>query len=257
MGYFQSIKVNNFRNFNDFNLEFSKSCNVLYGKNGCGKTNLLEAISICSKGRGFRKNKIFNFIKKNEEFFSNIANFIEGDINYELKVCSENNNNKFQKKIYLNGETSSEVNKKIQSLITFLIYIPENERLFIASPNTRRNLFDHFIFSNNSNYNTLLNLYKKNITERNIILNNNEIDQIWIENIEEQIAKSGMEIYQHRVTQVDIFEKNLAYINKYFNIPFKVNIQIRDPFFKERIDFSKPPVKAPKPVTKAPISVLA
>ena len=50
------------------------------------------------------------------------------------------------KKIKLNGENSSEVNNKIQSLITFLIYIPENERLFIASPTTRRNLFDHFIF---------------------------------------------------------------------------------------------------------------
>ena len=239
MGYFKSIKVNNFRNFSDFNLEFSNKCNVLYGTNGCGKTNLLEAISICSKGRGIRKDKIFNFIKKNEEFFSNTANFIEGDIDYELKVCSENNNNKFQKKIYLNGEISSEVNNKIQSLITFLIYLPENERLFIASPNTRRNLFDHFIFSNNFKYNTLLNFYKKNITERNIILNNNEIDQIWLENIEEQIAKSGMEIYQQRVIQVDIFEKNLEYINKYFNIPFKVNIQIRDPFFKETLSIEE------------------
>ena len=70
---------------------------MLYGTNGCGKTNLLEAISICSKGRGIRKDKIFNFIKK-RRIFLNIANFIEG-IEYELKVCSENNNNNFKKSI--------------------------------------------------------------------------------------------------------------------------------------------------------------
>ena len=171
MAYFKNIKVYNFRNFKDYNLDFSKKCNVLYGSNGCGKTNLLEALSIFSKGRGLRKDKIFNFIKTNEEFFSNNTNFIDENVEYELNVFSEIKNNKFQKKIKLNGEISTEVNNKIQSLITFLIYIPENERLFMASPTTRRNLFDHFIFSYNQRYNSLLNIYKKNIVERNIILN--------------------------------------------------------------------------------------
>ena len=63
MAYFKNIKVNNFRNFKDFNLEFSKKCNVFYGSNGSGKTNILEAISIFSKDRGLRKDKIFNLIK--------------------------------------------------------------------------------------------------------------------------------------------------------------------------------------------------
>ena len=116
MAHFKNIKVSNFRNFKDFNLDFSKKCNVFYGSNGCGKTNLLEAISIFSKGRGLRKDKIFNFIKKNEDYFSNDANFVDENIEYQLNVYSENKNNKFKKKIKLNGEISSEVNNKIQSL---------------------------------------------------------------------------------------------------------------------------------------------
>ena len=228
MAYFKNIKLSNFRNFKDLNLDFSKKCNVFFGPNGCGKTNILEAISIFSKGRGLRKDKIFNFIKKNEEIFSNNANFVNEDIEYELNVYSEIKNNKFQKKIKLNGEISSEVNNKIQSLITFLIYIPENERLFMASPTTRRNLFDHFIFSYNQSYNSLLNIYKKNIAERNIILNNYVTDQSWLEKIEEDIVKSGIEIYQQRIRQSDIFEKNLEHISKYLTIPFNLNIQIKD-----------------------------
>ncbi len=239
MGYFKNIKICNFRNFNEFELEFSNKCNVFYGINGCGKTNLLEAISICTSGRGIRKDKVINFIKKNKTFFSNIANFVDKNIEYKFKVISEKKNNKFKKKIYLNDEISSEVNKKIQELITFLIYLPEHERLFIASPTTRRNLFDHFISSTDQKFNTLLNVYKKNISERNFLLNSNNIDLTWLEKIEENIAKSGLEIYENRSKQADIFKQNLEDINKYFTLPFKVNIQIKDSFFNSNFKFDE------------------
>ena len=64
MGYFKNINLINFRNFDNFSSEFSENCNVLFGKNGSGKTNLLEAISLLSKGRGLRKDKILNIVKK-------------------------------------------------------------------------------------------------------------------------------------------------------------------------------------------------
>ena len=94
MGYFKNIKLNNFRNLDDYYIEFSKNCNVFYGENGCGKTNLLEALSLCTKGRGIRKDKIINFIKKEESSFSNIAYFVNENIEYEIKVISELSNNK-------------------------------------------------------------------------------------------------------------------------------------------------------------------
>ena len=92
MGYFKNISVNYFRNFDKFDLELSKNCNVFYGDNGCGKTNLLEAISLCSKGAGIRKDKIINFINKDKKFFSNILNFEDKKIEYEFKIKSETDN---------------------------------------------------------------------------------------------------------------------------------------------------------------------
>ena len=112
MGYFKNIHLNYFRNFAELQLDFSKEVNVFYGKNGCGKTNLLEAISLFEKGRGLRKDKVFNFIKKDENFFSNTSSFIEKNIEYELKVSSEFNKNKFKKNIYLNNESSTDEKKK-------------------------------------------------------------------------------------------------------------------------------------------------
>ena len=236
MGYLKNIKLSNFRNFENIDFEFSRNCNVFYGENGCGKTNLLEAISLFSIGRGIRKDKNFNFIKKNTDNFYNFAEFINEKIEYKLKVVSELKNNKHKKKIYLNDENSLEINKKIQSLIIFLSYLPENERLFVSSPTNRRNLFDHFISSNNVKYNTLINFYKKNIYERNNILNDFNKDSSWLEKIEENIAKSGIEIYEQRKKQIDIFYENLKSINKFFKIPFSINIQINDTFYNEKIN---------------------
>ena len=239
MGYFKNIKLNCFRNFNEFQLEFSDKCNVFFGKNGCGKTNLLEALSLCTKGRGIRKDKITNFIKKDENSFSIIAYFVNENIDYEIKVITELKNNKLQKKLLLNNEFSSEVNKKIQSLITYLIYLPENERIFIASPTTRRNFFDHFILSNNNKYSTLVNFYKKNVYERNVILNNINSDENWLTKIEENISNSGIEIYKNRKMQVDLFVKNLGDISKYFNTEFKVTLEISDAFYNEKLNIDK------------------
>ena len=239
MGYFKNIKLNCFRNFNEFQSEFSDKCNVFFGKNGCGKTNLLEALSLCTKGRGIRKDKITNFIKKDQDSFSNTAYFVNQNIEYEIKVISEIKNNKLQKKILLNNEVSSDVNKRIQSLITYLIYLPENERMFIASPTTRRNFFDHFIFSSNEKYITLINFYKKNIYERNVVLNNINFDEAWLKKIEENISTSGLEIYKYRKMQVDLFVNNLKNIRKYFNIQFRIGIEINDGFYDESLNIDK------------------
>jgi len=239
LGYFKNIKLHNFRNFDDYEVEFSEKCNVFYGRNGCGKTNLLEALSICVKGRGLRKDKISNLIKNDKSSFLNISHFIDRNIEYEFKVTSQLSNNKNIKKIFLNDDNSYDVNKKIQSLISFLIYLPENERLFVSSPTTRRNLFDHFIFSTNEEHNTLLNFYKKNIYERNIILNNEFTDQNWLEKIEENISTSGIKIYENRKKQVNLFRDNLENLNEYLNLPFKLEIELKDPFLDVTLDIER------------------
>ena len=58
-----SIKVKNFRNYEDINLSVDEKINVFLGKNAQGKTNLLEAIFFCGVGRSFRTTKDKEVIK--------------------------------------------------------------------------------------------------------------------------------------------------------------------------------------------------
>ena len=64
--YLEALSLKNFRNHNNLNLITSKSSLLIYGDNGCGKTNVLEAISLLSQGRGFRKAKVEDYLYQNE-----------------------------------------------------------------------------------------------------------------------------------------------------------------------------------------------
>ncbi len=99
MGYFNSIDLINFRNFDNYSLSFSENCNIFFGKNGSGKTNILEGISLLSKGRGLRKDKYTNIIKKDCKKFIIKSDFKSEEIIYNLIAETENINNKFKKKI--------------------------------------------------------------------------------------------------------------------------------------------------------------
>ena len=53
----KDIKISQFRNYKNLELKLTSDPIVLYGSNGVGKTNILEAISFLSPGRGLRKAK--------------------------------------------------------------------------------------------------------------------------------------------------------------------------------------------------------
>ena len=61
-----SLKLVNFRNYEKINLEFSDTMNIIYGNNGVGKTNLVEAIYTLSLTKSFRTNNDKNMIKNGE-----------------------------------------------------------------------------------------------------------------------------------------------------------------------------------------------
>ena len=99
MNFFQKIKLRNFRNFSNLDINFSNKCNVIFGPNGSGKTNLLESISLFEKGRGFRKDMLVNMINNkntNDIFLINsVFNTSENDL--DLTLTCELNDNKLKK----------------------------------------------------------------------------------------------------------------------------------------------------------------
>ena len=65
--YIEKIKLQNFRNYEQLDLDLNKNINIIYGDNAQGKTNILEAIFLCSFGKSFRTTKEKEMIKFNED----------------------------------------------------------------------------------------------------------------------------------------------------------------------------------------------
>ncbi len=236
MGKVKNISIKNFRNFESCDLSFGYNCNILYGDNGSGKTNILECISLIGKGRGFRNANIKNLIHKNEFNFNINTDYEFNNNLYKLNInCLENNKN-YKKIISVNDDTSREAIEFLDSSIAFLYFLPEMERLFLSSPSNRRNFIDKLIFSEQKNYNKLINKYKKNLLERNKLLQSEEYDISWIYKIEKNIADFGIEIYNLRARQISIINKNLKIITNSKKYPFEFQIFIEDPFFSKDLN---------------------
>ena len=61
--YITNIKLTNFRNYNEQQITLNPNLNIFYGDNAQGKTNILEAIFLCSIGKSFRTSKDKELIK--------------------------------------------------------------------------------------------------------------------------------------------------------------------------------------------------
>ena len=231
------IIFNNFRNFSELEILFNQKSNILYGINGSGKTNILEGISLITKGRGLRGSSYENFIKNKSQNFIINALLSINENNYDVKITTELSNNKLKKNVLLNNDKSSESMKFLNSSLSFIFFLPEMERLFLSSPLYRRNFIDRIIFSGRNEYNRLINQYKKNLTERSKILLTNQFDNEWIQVIESKISELGLEIYKLRNIQLEILNQQLEILNKKNKYNFDIVLKIKDSFYEKGLNY--------------------
>lgn len=240
MDFFQSIILNNYRNFKSFEIGFNLGCNVIIGRNGSGKTNILESISLFQKGRGIRKDNIKNFIniddiEKNffiSSLYSNNNNLIQ------LSLSCERKNSNFKKNISVNDSNETETVKHFQNLFSLIYFLPEMERIFLNSPSFRRNFFDRLIYNIDKNYNTLVNSYKKNILERHNILKNHRYDIEWIKIIEKKIVDLAFKIYNKRLDNIVIINSNLEKLENFQNKLYRISFRLVDDLLDNKQEIS-------------------
>ena len=82
----KNLRLKNYRNHIDIKIEPKKNIIIIYGKNGSGKTNILESISLIGKGRGFRNANIKNLIHKSEFSFDINAEYEFNNNLYKVNI---------------------------------------------------------------------------------------------------------------------------------------------------------------------------
>ena len=232
MGYFKNIQLKNYRNFSEYILNFNKGCNIICGKNGSGKTNILESISLFEKGTGFRKDKIINLVnlENQNQNFSVCSNFYHENTEYKINIL---NSEKNSKKLLVNENVDKESIKNFESLFSIIYFLPEMERLFDSSPSARRNFIDRLIFTYNKKYNYIVNSYKKSVYERQTLLKKSLYDESWMLQIEKNIVNLGSIIYKSRLNHIEILNKILIKLDIIKNISHNFCLKINDSFLSD------------------------
>ena len=86
--YIESIRLNNFRNYESLEMNFDQGTNILYGDNAQGKTNILEAVYLAGTSKSHKGSKDREMIRfENEE--SHIRMMVKkGDLSYKIDTVS-------------------------------------------------------------------------------------------------------------------------------------------------------------------------
>ena len=202
--YISSIKINNFRNIINCNIDVDKKINFIYGKNAQGKTNLLETIYFSSLFKSFRTNKNIELINDNQSLLNINIVTINNEVSNNLKVSLDNKNTK---KITINNKKPD---NKLYKLLNSIIYYPDEISYLKIYPSYRRNLIDRSIFYTNNEYINIFKKYIKCLKQRNIYLklNNNNYD-MW----KDQLIEYGYLIIKERLKYIEKININLKRIS--------------------------------------------
>lgn len=164
--FISKLLLSNFRNYEKTTISFSSNINVLYGRNGSGKTNVLEAINILSRGKSQRITKDNELIMLDKDAF-----LIKGLLNsngYESTVQCSYNQGKGKKLLY-NGQSITN-SKELFSQLPTVSFLPENLDLIKGGPEQRRLFLDDILVVISVQYKDYLNRYSKVLYQRNQLL---------------------------------------------------------------------------------------
>ena len=160
-----SITLKNFRNYKDREFVFDPLLNILVGKNGVGKTNVLEACYLIAHGKSWRTRYDFELINFNKNT-ANLISKVNGDT---LFIGLTRTGNKRTKKLFkVNG-----ISRSSNTLATFakaVVFSPQDLDIIIGSPTYRRNYLDDTLSQIDIEYKKKLTSLKKVVRNRNKLL---------------------------------------------------------------------------------------
>ena len=163
------LYVRNFRNIREADLTLDKELNIFVGKNAQGKTNLMEAVSVCLGG-SFRHVRFSQYLPKNNpeaEVFIRLCftddNYTERENIIEYTIS----NNKVN--ITYNGMKMNDA-AELYGVLKYVVFIPEHLNLIKGSPELRRDYLDDVAVMQTKTHLKKLSRYNRGLRQRNNIL---------------------------------------------------------------------------------------
>ena len=191
-----NIEVSQFRNYSSCKADFSQDLNWIYGANGQGKTNLVEAVHYLCNLESFRTKKPAQLLQENKSEAVIQAQLERQKVQHQVRIKVS----KKGRQVVLDHSPSHRVSEYILSFMA-LSFTPEDVNLFRNVPQERRKFFNRIMTFVDPVYFKNLQDYTKIIAQKNSLLRQGLTDQIQLWN--EMLAGSAIKIMQQRSNFVE------------------------------------------------------
>ncbi|MDC0448997.1 DNA replication and repair protein RecF [bacterium] len=206
-----TLRLQNYRNHKNLELEFDPKITLIVGPNGTGKTNILESIYLLSTVKSPRTRYDRDLIKHKHKFCTINANILSDGEEYILDVQvigSEKFENASVKKVKVNRVAKS--HRSFNTMFNAVLFMPEDIRILTGSPSKRRHYMDFTLAQIDYTYKKAHTNYLKALRQRNKLLHiiretgrgHNQIE-FW----NEKLVQNGQYIQNKRQEMMDFFGK--------------------------------------------------
>lgn len=190
------LKLYQFRNYTSLRLTLDQRHVVLTGENGAGKTNLLEAVSFLSPGRGLRRAAYGQVAKADGDTTWAVHTQVEGadgpvSIGTGLQLGPQGLES--ARKVHINSATAKSTDALLEhSRILWLT--PAMDGLFTGSAGDRRRFLDRMVLAIDPTHGRRVSDFERAMRSRNKLLEDHSADASWLDGLEQQLAETGVAI---------------------------------------------------------------
>jgi DNA replication and repair protein RecF len=196
--------MQNFRSYEERSVDFGPGVNILTGRNGAGKTNMLEAVHILSMGRSFRTLNDAEAITFGKDFYRVKGLFEKWgeDLTVEVKMGGRDKN------YFVDGIGVRKGADLLDHALT-VIFSPDDLRIVKDEPEKRRRFMDHELFQLKPLYYLDVIRYRRIVRNRNLLLKEQTLNEPLLDVYDGYLAETGARIMAERAR----FAQRLATIS--------------------------------------------
>jgi DNA replication and repair protein RecF len=208
------IKLRDFRNYSFQDIVLNNKFNFIYGNNGHGKTNILEAISLVTLGKSFLGSPEQDCVKFDaEEFF--IDSIFENDLGNDYFISLNYNLNSKKKTYQLNKEKVTRFSSEVFGKFPVVFFSPHSLNITYGNPSERRRFFDILISQTSRVYLDFLKDLSRLLKQKNALLKSNPGDRSYSErdfryllnSINEGLISVVVEVLIRRLSFIEEFRE--------------------------------------------------
>lgn len=196
--HLHSLELHRFRNLKPLSLELGQGLTLLCGKNGQGKSNLLESVHLLTQGHSFRTSRNPEMIAWGEQSLIAIA---QGEVQSQSRRHALELG-KSQHRIKVNGEESSSY-ARLLGHFGLVMMGPEDLEMIKGGPAERRRFMDALFSQHSPAYLEALRRYQRALKQRNALLKMEvQKDDYW-EALTHQWAVEASRVVELRLQMLD------------------------------------------------------